>query len=231
VLYVFAAERRNHTLDWRVPGAHYRREKGLAVNLELEISPRVLGRVAAPLEVGFVRALRVEDLELLNSPRPKMDPSLGPIKRLSERHHALARLLGTGIRPSEAAAIVGYHPNRVSILKADPAFQELIAFYRTSADRELRTNFERLSGLTADAADLLQERMQEAPEDVSTGQLIEIVKVAADRSGNAPISTTIQVDVRANLADRLKAARETARKASESSPPVLELEANKVAAE
>lgn len=199
------------------------------MDLGLEISPRVLGRIAAPLEVQFVRNLRVEDLDLLNLPRPKADPSLGPVKRLSERHHALARLIGGGVGTSEAAAIVGYHPNRVSMLKNDPAFQELVAFYRSSADRELRSNFERLAGLTADAADLLQERLNEAPEDVSTGQLIEIVKVAADRSGNAPISTSVQVDVRVNLADKLKAAREQARRASEGL--VIEAEANKVAAE
>lgn len=182
------------------------------MDLGLEITPRILGRASNPLQPELVRALRVEDLELLALPR---DTAQAPaLKRLSERHHAVARLLAKGMKPGEVAAIVSYTPNRIGILQNDPAFRELINFYRTDEDRELRSNFERLTGLAATAADELQDRLETEPEKISSGQLIEIVKVAADRSGNGPVTGNVNVDVRVDLASKLKAAREQARRAS-----------------
>lgn len=181
--------------------------------LGLEIRPQIMGRAPGPFTHALVRVLRPEDCELLAAlPRPTGQAP--PLQRLSNRHHSVARLLAQGYRPSEAATIVGYSYNRISILQNDPAFKELVEFYRTSADREARSNFERLSGLAADAADLLQERMEEKPEEISNGQLLEIIKVGADRSGNGPSSSNVNININANIAEKMKAAREQARAAS-----------------
>lgn len=183
--------------------------------LNLEITPRISGRVPQELQVEFVRALSVDDLVLLEQPRGETRP---PLKRLMDRHHALARSLASGLKPSEAALVCNYSVEYVGLLKGDPTFRELVEFYRGTLEREMRSNFERLSGLAADAADILSDRMETEPEKISTGQLIEIVKTGADRSGNGPQSSSVQLNINANLADRLKSAREQARAASE---PVL----------
>lgn len=196
------------------------------MNLGLEISPRILGQAALPLNYEVVRSLRVEDLELLNTPRGSSAP---PLQRLTDRHHSTARLIAQGIPPGEVAAIMSFSPTRVSILQSDPAFKELVNFYRTDAQREARSNFERLSGLAADAADILQDRMENKPDDITTGQLVEIVKVGADRSGNGPQTSSVQVNVNVGLADRLKRAREIASAASE--PKQIDLTAIEVGAE
>lgn len=195
------------------------------MDLGLEISPTLLGRSAQPLTADIVRELRIEDLELLNMPRQVAQQR--PLARLSERHHALARLLATGVKPGDAAAVMSYSFSRVSILQADPAFQELIRVYRSTLANEMRSNFERLSGLAADASDLLAERMENEPEKVSTGQLIEITKLGADRSGNGPQSSSVQLNINVGIADRMKKAREAARAASEP----LQIEGNLAAAE
>lgn len=183
----------------------------------LEISPRIMGRVVEPLRHEFIRELRVSDLELLNAPRPNNGAT--PLKRLGDRHRALARNIAKGARPGEAAAILGYQVAYVNVLLANPAFKELVSVYASEFQGEqnamMRTNFERLSGLNADAADELTSRLENEPEKISTNQLLEIIKVAADRSGNGPQTSNVQVNINANIADRMKIAREQARIASE----------------
>lgn len=181
------------------------------MTLGLEISPRIMGGTPSlPLTHSFVRNLREEDIPLLDEVGARAPAQKTSLKRITDRHHALARLLAQGLPVGEAAISLGYDPHRASILKADPAFQELIRFYRTSLTREQRTNFERLTGLAADAADVLSERLEETPEKVSTDALISIVKLGADRTGLGPTSTQVAVNLNANLADRMKRAREAA---------------------
>jgi hypothetical protein len=177
-------------------------------DLGLELSPRVTGGASIPVVAEFVRNLQVEDLELLNSPRPASVKQ--SLKRITARHHALARHVATGLKVSEAGAIMGYDIGYVSFLGQDPAFVELVTFYQSNVEREQRDNFARLVDLTADAADLLAERMENEPDKISTGQALEILKTGADRTGLGPSSTTTAVSVNLNLADRMKRAREAA---------------------
>jgi len=154
-----------------------------------------------------VRELDEGDVALLADERGVKAPAL---KRLSERHHALARCLASGMEPGDAAITCGYVTSRVSILQADPAFQELLAFYRQSVDTKYLDMHGVLAGLSLDAAMELRERLEtdiEAEEKkVSVGQLIELTKLGADRTGFGPQSS--QVNVNVDLAGRLQAARE-----------------------
>jgi hypothetical protein len=194
------------------------------VNLGLELSPRIKGFVPSqPLQYAVVRTLTPEDIPLLDLPRGPT--AVKSLQRLTDRHHAAARYIAQGFKDVEVAAITGYAQNRIYLLRQDPAFKELIEFYRSSEDKERRNNFERLSGLTADAADVLQDRLETAPEDVTTGQLIEIIKVGADRSGNGPQTSNVQYNVNVGLADKLKKAREQAALASRPASQVIEGEA------
>lgn len=154
-----------------------------------------------------VRELDEVDVALLDADRGSTAP---PLKRLSERHHALARCLASGMADGDAAITCGYVPSRVSILKADPAFKELLVFYSSDVNSKYLDMHGVLAGLSLDAAMELRERLEtdiEAEEKkISVGQLMELVKVGADRTGFGPQSSQLNVNV--DLAGRLQAARE-----------------------
>lgn len=154
-----------------------------------------------------VRELDACDIALLAEEKGSKAPAL---KRLSERHHALARCLASGMEESDAAITCGYVTSRVSILKADPAFQELLAFYRGAVEAKYLDMHGVLAGLSLDAAMELRERLEtdiEADEKkISVTQLMELTKLGADRTGFGPQAS--QVNINVDLAGRLQAARE-----------------------
>lgn len=177
------------------------------LNLELSIP----ARKRAPLTAEVVRELREEDLVLLETVDKGVKSP--PIKRLSERHHALARLLASGVPPGEAALIAQYDPSRVSILQADPSFKELLEFYRRDFTKEYADMHARLAGLSLDAINELRDRLEESPDAFSNTMLLELVTKAADRSGHGPASSTTNVNVNLNLADRMREARQAKQEA------------------
>lgn len=165
---------------------------------------RTRGRAAKAVAAEIVRPLDRTDLALLQEEKGSRAPAL---VRISERHHALARNLASGMSPSEAGIVSGYSASRVSILQDDPAFRELLEFYRADVQLAYRDLHTRLSGLALDAADELAQRLEESPGDVSIGQLMEITKMGADRTGFGPQSSSTNVNVNVDLAERLEAAR------------------------
>jgi hypothetical protein len=174
---------------------------GGRMDLSAEIF-RTRGRAAKPISAAVVRELDRADMVLLSQEKGST-PSA--VKRLTERHHALARNIASGMPIGEAAILQGYTINRVSILQSDPAFKELLSFYREDAQRPYRDLHVRLSGLASDAAEELSNRLEEKPEDITVGQLMELTKMGADRTGFGPSATNVQVNV--DLAGRLEAAR------------------------
>lgn len=183
------------------------------MSMELEIAPRKFGRAPVDLDFAVERALTPDDAGALNEERGVKS---SPLRRITDRHHMLARLLAAGQTCNEAALIAEYHPNRVNILKNDPAFKELIEFYRSQKDREFRDVAAKLAGITSDALDLIEERLEDEVEraKISTMQALEIVKVGADRSGFGPSSSTTAVNVHIGLAERMEAKRRAAREAA-----------------
>lgn len=167
---------------------------------------RVNGRASRPLTATQVRELDSCDIALLAEERGVQAP---PLKRLSERHHALARCLASGMEDGDAAITCGYVISRVSILKADPAFRELLAFYRQDVNSKYLDMHGVLAGLSLDAAMELRERLeadaQVEDKTMSVGQLIELTKLGADRTGFGPQSSQLNVNI--DLASRLEAAR------------------------
>lgn len=176
--------------------------------LDLDAPLRTRGRAKQAVTATLVRPLDRADVALLGEEKGSTAPAL---KRLSERHHALARNLASGMAPSEAAIVCGYAASRVSILQDDPAFRELLTFYRADVQAQYRDLHTRLSGLALDAADELADRLEDSPQDLSVGQLMEVVKMGADRTGFGPQSSSTNVNVNVDLASRLEAARKRVR--------------------
>lgn len=167
---------------------------------------RTTGRASKLMSAVRVRELDSTDIALLAEEKGS---KAAPLKRLSERHHALARCLASGMQDGDAAITCGYVLSRVSILKADPAFQELLAFYRQDVNTKYLDMHGVLAGLSLDAAMELRERLEAdmSAEDksISVGQLMELTKLGADRTGFGPQSSQLNVNV--DLAGRLEAAR------------------------
>lgn len=192
------------TSSFAICCARRRRVVYRGMNLPLDIV-RTTGRAQnAPPSADFVRPLTEADLVLLAEEKGSVPP---PVKRIRDRHHALARILASGKSEGEAAAITGYDISRVSILKNDPAFRELLAFYRDNVEAEYLSLHEQLAGIATDAAILLREKIEEEPEKLSVGQLLELTKMGADRTGHGP-AQKVEHNVNVNLANRLEQARE-----------------------
>lgn len=168
---------------------------------------RINGRASRPMSAVQVRELDEMDVALLQEDRGSTAP---PLKRLSERHHALARCLASGMADGDAAITCGYVQSRVSILKADPAFKELLVFYQQDVTSKYLDMHGVLAGLSLDAAMELRGRLEDDMEadekKISVGQLVELTKLGADRTGFGPQSSQLNVNV--DLAGRLQAARE-----------------------
>ncbi len=149
------------------------------------------------------RELTHAELAELKVPRGTKSPA---IKSLSDRHHALARLLAEGIKPASAGMMTGYTDSRISILKQDPTFQALVNFYREKIDEQFLDMQAKLAQLAGTAATITLDRLEDNPDAFSTDELASLIKLGADRTGHGPSSTT-NVDVNGGLGARLDAAQ------------------------
>lgn len=166
--------------------------------------PRTRGRAAKEPTVVLVRELVPEDLELLATEKGVKAPEL---KRIRDVHHALARLLATGMPESHAAEATGYSLSRISILKADPTFIELLQFYREQGSIEVGDFTDRLVQTAKMAQEIIQDRMIDSPELFENDELRKLAVDFADRAGFAP-NKAKNVTVNINLAGRLERARQ-----------------------
>ena len=186
----------NHTLAPR-PGSCYGvLRKGRVSHMDLGLEVTAPFRAEVDREIGELDGLPAAETRT-------------PLKRLRDRHHALARALASGMPHGEAALTVGLTPGTVSALLADPSFKELLTFYRADTARVYRNMHEGLAGVARDAVEIIAERLEEAPEKLTVSQLLEIAKMGADRTGHGPKSSQ-DVNVTIGLADRMAAARDRA---------------------
>jgi hypothetical protein len=177
------------------------------MTLGLDIA--TIGRKEIPVQWEVSRPLAVSDLAELSRERGVQKPqALSAVKRLSERHRNLARVLAAGKPDWEAAIITGYTPSRISILKNDPAMKHLISHYQEDRDLAYQTVYEKAAAVSADILDEIADRLENPTEDTefTNGQLLEAFKALADRSGNGP-SSTVESNVNVSISDRLQAAR------------------------
>lgn len=165
---------------------------------------RTTGRAAKPVEFEVLGELTELDLSLLDTEKGSKAPAL---KRLSERHHALARLIADGMKLGEAGMICGYDASRVSILRDDPTFKELVEFYQREKERVYYGMHETIATAGKMAWDLIIEKMDDSPDKVKMAEAIEIAKAASDRSGHGPQSSSTQLNIHVGLGAKLEEAR------------------------
>lgn len=174
---------------------------------ELDIAPRTKGRAVRQVILEPAGELTAADLALLASERG-IKPA--GILVLRERHHALARALAGGMSNAEASIITGYDPSRISILKGQELFKQLIEDYKAIGAGFTADFVERTSVLSLAVVDSLMDDLENEEKPLSVATKLEIAKFAADRTGNGPSTKTQNVNVNINLGDRLRAARERA---------------------
>lgn len=188
------------------------------MNMHLQLATvKTMGRASKQLVTSIGRELTSDDLAKLNVERGVQKP-IPSVKRLSDRHKNLARLLASGKSEWEAALICGYTGSYVSILKTDPAFQELLKLYGEEKDIVWRTAAEMIAGMSVDALEILAEKMENEPEKFSINQILEVNKFLNDRSGNGPQTQSTNVNVNIDVGSRLEAARKRVEAARRAGP-------------
>lgn len=179
---------------------------------------RTAGRPKANVVAEVERDLDEVDISSLLQERASPVPEIAQFR---ERHHTLARLIAEGRKQTEAAMICRYTTVHVSNLMQSPAFLELVAHYREVVNVEFVDFQKKLADLAIDAATLLQERMEDKPNEISDALLLQVVQVGADRTGHGPSQKT-EVNVKIGLADRLAAATQRAAIARDITPKETE---------
>lgn len=110
------------------------------------------------------------------------------LKSIRHTHHKLAQLLAAGMDETRAAYLCNYTPSTVSILKSDPGFAELLAYYGAQKIEEWKDAVGLMADLHIDVLQEIRERLEENPGAFNAEQLTKLHVSLADRSGNGPTS-------------------------------------------
>jgi hypothetical protein len=179
-----------------------------------------VGNAQALPEISGIRVLARADLSALLEKRPPTQ-----LKAVTDKHHRIARAVAAGLSNLDVAAICGITANRVSMLKADPAFIELAAHYRglVTADYVQATDsyLDVLLSNKLKAEVMIGDRLDEAIDSGETlpiRSLMDISRDAADRTGHGKVQTNMNVNV--DFAAKLEAARRRSSQARGPAPPL-----------
>lgn len=166
------------------------------------------GRKLSALELEILGPIEPQDL--IAREEGGLPTSEAPtIAKLRGIHHEIAQLLAQGLSETEVSAITSYSLSRISILKRDPSFKDLVAFYQKQKTEQFTDVQKRLATLSLDAIGEIQERLAEKPDSISTSQLIELSKVTLDRAGYSPVAKSQNISVSMS-AEELKELRQAA---------------------
>ena len=153
-----------------------------------------------PPIIEYARDLTREDIDVLNN--VPVGSKIRPIAQMRHTHHALARLIASGKRVNEAAAITGHSFQRAYDLNSgDPAFRELVAHYRAVGNQQYMDTAARLAMLGIATIEELMERLETGAAKFSNRELMELAKVTGasaeaqqtKRSGGAGSGVTVNV--------------------------------------
>ena len=172
---------------------------------------RKRGRAEAQLPIPLdVKPLTAEKVAAASRREEGIKPSA--LERLTSRHHAIARDIAAGVRTGDVAAKYGLTPSRISILKGDGTFNDLVEFYRARGDAMFDLVHERLAGVAFDALEVIADRITDPDQaaEIDLSELTKLVQMTTDRTGHAP-KRVEEKNVNINFGDQLEAARQRAR--------------------
>lgn len=151
-----------------------------------------VGRAPVDAGVALVDVLTPEDLGELEMPKEGPKQTL---QRIRDSHHAPARYMAMGLRDQQIAAMTGYTLAYLSLLKGDPAFQELVQHYSNHEGEEFRDLQERMSLLAQDAMEEIGMRLrdEESAASISFPALVELASRLLDRTGHGPVQKSMQL--------------------------------------
>jgi hypothetical protein len=166
----------------------------------------------ASLVVEEVEELTVEDFATAEA-----EPGRATIAALRQSHHVLARLIAKGtLTMTEISSITGYSLSRISILKADPTFKELVSSYSAmeAEGHKIATAdmYVRLASLGFDAVETLHERLVDRPETLDNKTLLAIVEASSDRTGygkQSTVNSNVNHSVSSETLARIRSAVDT----------------------
>ena len=163
------------------------------------------GAIAKPPRILSVRVLTREDLARLKGEKRVMPR----VKSFRDTHHRLARLCATGMRTEEILRITGYSYQRLSSMRMDPAFQQLIAEYRgkvTEAFVESQDEFyETATSNMLRMERQVEEHLDKADEDGDLIPLQTLFKGIGDRADRFGYSKkTINTNINYDFAKRME---------------------------
>lgn len=165
-------------------------------------------------EVTNIRAVTRADLAHLTVKR-----DVTAVQTLRDNHHRIARAVASGLSLGDVASTCGVSYNRVTSLKADPSFQELVAHYRaiiTSEWAQQDTVIEFLRGNALKAQAMISDKLDaaaEANEFLPTRDLLGIAELGLDRTGYGKVNKNVNINV--DFAAKLEAARNRSAQARE----------------
>lgn len=130
----------------------------------------------------FVRELTIDDLEALEAARTGRGQRVTSIKTLRTRHHEIARYMSLGMSSTQIAAIFNMSTSTLSLLKHNPAFQDLLAYYQSKRDEQFEAIGGRLHSIALDAVDRLDEMVNHP--DAAPDFVLSAAKTVLDRIGH-----------------------------------------------
>lgn len=182
----------------------------ILMDLGLQLKPPpARGRKPAQLAAAKKRDLTEADVNALwDIPAGGLQSETNQVLKIRNTHHALARLLAEGRKQVEISSITGYSPSYISTIQHDPAFKNLVSYYKGQVEETFVSVHERLAALSMLSAEELQARLTENPDEFTVRELSELLSLSADRTGFGPQSRITNLNVNVDLAERLRKGRE-----------------------
>lgn len=146
------------------------------------IAPPGKGRRPAPIVYGPPRALSEADIASMWDRQADGAKGIPRIKTLRYNHHMLAKAVASGKTLLECSQLTGLTGSRISDLKNDPAFQELVSFYSEELHEVYVDVHQRMAALGTSVLEELTERFEAEPEKFTKRELLELFTTMADRS-------------------------------------------------
>lgn len=146
------------------------------------IAPPGKGRRPAPIVYGPPRPLSETDIASMWDRQADGAKGIPRIKTLRYNHHMLAKAVASGKSLLECSQLTGLTGSRISDLKNDPAFQELVSFYSEELHEVYVNVHERMAAFGTSVLEELTERFEAEPEKFTKRELMDLFTTMADRS-------------------------------------------------